>query len=286
MSTAVEDLAPEAARCWRQLDAVIWTVADTDLVTLARTVAAASLGLDPVPAPPGVDDVVDIGADAARTRAVSRFVEQFCVDVSALDETTRAELQAQVGATSFDVVQATFVVDWSPRARRALGDLLGVDPDGWPETEVADGSVKIWPALEELMDAVIHIRALDPVTREVVRLRGARQHDCRLCKSRRSSEALAAGADEALFDAIDHAERSDLSDRHKTAIALVDAMIWQPAHLPPEVVDAVRADFTPVEIVDLVLNIMRNAMNKIAVALGADAPNVTEGVEIYAVDPT
>jgi hypothetical protein len=37
--------------------------------------------------------------------------------------------------------------------------------------------------------------------------------------------------------------------------------------------------------VELVLDVARNAQNKIAVALGADDPNVESGVEIYDVNP-
>ena len=43
------------------------------------------------------------------------------------------------------------------------------------------------------------MRALDPVTAEMVRLRGAAQHNCRLCKSLRESAALDAGGSEAMY---------------------------------------------------------------------------------------
>ena len=43
---------------------------------------------------------------------------------------------------------------------------------------------------------------------------------------------------------------------------------------------------TPAEITEVVLDVVRNAANKIAVALGGDAPVVTEGVEFYDIDAT
>ena len=45
-----------------------------------------------------------------------------------------------------------------------------------------------------------------------------------------------------------------------------------------------REHLSPAELVELVLDIMRNAANKIAVAFGADNAHVTEGVEYYDTD--
>ena len=61
-------------------------------------------------------------------------------------------------------------------------------------------------------------------------------------------------------------------------------MIWQPAAYPAELAEQVRAEFTPIEAVEIVLDVMRNAANKIAVAFRADGAHVTEGVEYYDVD--
>ena len=47
------------------------------------------------------------------------------------------------------------------------------------------------------MRQVARLDTLDPVLTELVRLRGARQHECRLCGSRRSVAAIGAGAEEA-----------------------------------------------------------------------------------------
>lgn len=114
------------------------------------------------------------------------------------------------------------------------------------------------------------------MTSELVRLRGARAHNCRLCKSLREGAALDAGGSEALYDEVDRYEDSELSERHKAALRYVDAMIWTPAQLP-----AVLDHYTKAEAVELTLDVMRNACNKIAVALGFDAPRVSEGTERY-----
>ncbi len=221
--------------------------------------------------------------DPEQVEALSSFATQFSSDVSVLEDDAVIGLNEAFGPDVFTQVQVVYVQDFLPRTLAALGAVFGTTCSLAAEEPV--GFIQLWPALERFMDTVIRIGALDPVTLEVVRLRGARQHDCQLCRSRRSREALDAGADEALFDEIDLAGDGALSERHKAAIALVDAMIWTPSAIPPGVVDGVREHFTPTEAVDLVLNVMRNAANKIAVALRADGANVADGVEIYDVRP-
>ncbi len=126
------------------------------------------------------------------------------------------------------------------------------------------------------------MRALDPVTSELVRLRGATQHNCRLCKSLREGTALDAGGSEALYDDIERFETSSLfSQRAKAALRYTDALIWTPAHLVADVAAEVRSGFSEGETVELTFDIMRNASNKVAVSLGADAPRIEHGTERY-----
>ena len=61
-------------------------------------------------------------------------------------------------------------------------------------------------------------------------------------------------------------------------------MLWSPASFPDGLVEQVHEEFTPAESLEVVLDVARNAANKIAVVFGADAPVVTDGVELYDVD--
>lgn len=220
--------------------------------------------------------------DAPDADAATEFAEQFYLDVSAIGADERGALFAELGADAPQFVMGVYVADWAPRVRRALDALFAPDPEGWPSAD-AETSGAVWPEIEEWLQSVARLREVDPVTTELVRLRGARQHNCRMCKSLRSVPALAAGADEAMFDAVDDYADSTLPDRQKAALALVDALIWQPGHLPAEVLDDVRTHFSPAEAVELVLDIARNASNKISVSLGSDAANVEDGVQTYEV---
>ncbi|MGH3967785.1 MAG: carboxymuconolactone decarboxylase family protein, partial [Mycobacterium sp.] len=135
------------------------------------------------------------------------------------------------------------------------------------------------------LPTVARMRALDPLTAEVVRLRGATQHNCRLCKSLRETTALDAGGSETLYDDISRFETSALlTDAQKAALRYVDALIWSPAHIDRNVAGGVRTHFAEAGAVELTFDVMRNASNKVAVALGGDAPRVEHGTERYLLD--
>ncbi len=214
--------------------------------------------------------------------AVRVFAERFAADVTSIDDDVRSALLTACGDEAFATVQAIYVADMVPRVRAALDALSGAG-DGWVLPPGPSDATDAWALIDDLIRVVHRMDALDPVTTEVVRLRGARQHDCRLCRSLRSRPALVAGGDDALWASVDEpsAMRSPL---HRAALGLVDGMIWTPGRLDGEVVDAVREACTPVQAVELVLDVLRNAANKIAVALAADAPHVAEGVEVYEID--
>ena len=67
------------------------------------------------------------------------------------------------------------------------------------------------------------------------------------------------------------------------ALRLTDAVLWQPASYPDGLVEQVRATFSPQETLEIVLDLVRNAANKVAVALQADQPVVSVGVEYFGV---
>jgi hypothetical protein len=64
----------------------------------------------------------------------------------------------------------------------------------------------------------------------------------------------------------------------------VDALIWTPARIDAEVAAGVHTHFSEEAALELTLDVMRNACNKIMVALGADAPRLEGGTEQFRVD--
>ncbi|OBF08015.1 hypothetical protein A5730_09720 [Mycobacterium sp. ACS4054] len=250
---------------------------------LIRRVCAATLSLPPLPSP------IEVGAPESEAEAVvAEFAEQFSADVSAITGDLRSRLVKQLGDAAFGVVVGMYIADFVPRVRAGL-EALGVGSDylGWVDGVVAwDGATEpSGPVFNDFLPAVARMRALDPITAELVRLRGAAQHNCRLCKSLRESTALDAGGSETLYDEIERFESSSvLDDRVKAALRYADGLIWTPAHLAVDDAAEVRSRFSDAEAVELTFDIMRNASNKVAVALGADAARVEEGTERYLLD--
>ncbi len=250
---------------------------DGELGALVRQVCGQTLGLSPLPA--------EVSAEVSEADpAVTEFAEQFSVDVSTITDAQRERLREALGDRAFDAVVQMYIGDFVPRVRAGL-DAVGVAVP-WPDTIVWDHAGHPADALfNGFMPAVARLRSLDPVTSEVVRLRGAAQHNCRLCKSLRETTALDAGGSESLYGDIEHFEESSLlSEAQQAALRYVDALVWTPAHIDTEVAAGVRRHFTDQQAVELTLDVMRNAGNKIAVALAADAPRVADGTERYLLD--
>jgi alkylhydroperoxidase family enzyme len=246
---------------------------------LVRQTCAKTLSLPPLPTELDVDGP----ADEAESVAVE-FAEQFSVDVSSVGDELRTRFTSTLGRGAFPVGVLTYIADFLPRVRAGLEALALPVP--WPEAVVWDHDSRLGDVLfNRFQPGVARLREIDPVTTEIVRLRGATQHDCRQCKSRREGSALDAGGSESLYDQIEYYETStELSDRHKAALRYTDALIWSPANIAPDVAAGVRIHFTEAECYELTADVMRNAGNKIMVAFGADAPKVQDGTELFTID--
>lgn len=248
--------------------------------TLIRLTCGRALALPPVPPPA---DVPDERTD--RESILVAFAEQFAVDVTGIGDNQRACFVEAWGDDAFRVVVAIFVADFLPRVWAGC-EALGLGRPGWTaEVEIDGDADPVAKVLGGFVPAVARLHDLDAVTTEVVRLRGADAHNCRLCKSLREGHALDAGGSEELYVQIAEFESAQgLSEAHKAALRYVDALIWSPSRIDQDVADGVRRHFSETQMLELTLDVMRNAANKIAVAMAADAPRVAEGTERYEVD--
>jgi alkylhydroperoxidase family enzyme len=253
---------------------------DGRLTALVRRVCGHTLCLQalPVEADPAPDD----------DGVITDFAEQFSADVSTISGEQRSKLWKALGDSTFGVIVQMYIADFVPRVRAGL-EALGVGDEylGWVTGPV------VWDHATDPSDLVFNtflptvarLRELDALTAEVVRLRGATQHNCRLCKSLRETTALNAGGTETLYGDIERFEESaQLTDRQKAALRYADALIWTPSRIEAGVADGVHAHFSDAEAVELTLDVMRNASNKVAVALAGDAPRVEHGTEEYLLD--
>ena len=191
---ALSAYAPDAARTLGQVERAAWGAARSaglgDLVELVSRVCAAQIGLAPLRPGPSYPATRWGQAGAAPWRSIEalsprdvcglHFAEQFTADVASITPELRTELFAEFGARAADFVAVVFVVDFLPRTWAGLDALVGGIGGGrkaLPDSEPPG----IWEALDEFTRMVPALDALDPVLTELVRLRGASQHRCRLC---------------------------------------------------------------------------------------------------------
>jgi alkylhydroperoxidase family enzyme len=261
-----------AAELWAVVEELAAREPDPELVRVARERVTWLLRLAPAPAEP-TDE---------RLRAVSAFADQFVIDVAGITPDQRNALFAALGGDALGFVQCLYVADLGTRRATLRARLLDADTAAISSEPQADDT--LWTAIETFMRTVAKLGELDPLTSELVRLRGASMHNCRVCRSRRSAEATELAPDRDLLAVAEQFERAELDDPTRLALRLTDAMLTQPTELADTDIDVARRTFTADEIDELLFDVVRNAANKIAVAFGADAPQVTEGVELFTLD--
>ena len=152
-----------------------------------------------------------------------------------------------------------------------------------PPTRAGRYGTELDTAMHDFERAAVRLRGVDPITTELVRLRCARTHDCRRCRSVRDDAALEAGFDEALGAKVDDYEHSDLPPRHKAALRLADAMILG-GSIDPALRADVRAHFSESEIAELLLDVVKWSVQKALVALRIEPPPNDDSLTRMAAD--
>jgi len=235
------------------------------------------------------------GESTASHNVAVAFAEQFIIDVGGITDTDREALAAHFpGETMREFITALYILECTYRlslvAQMLLTDgSVPADTIAFRMTTSNSGEQPdIRRSLKDYQDAVVRGTDHDPVTTELVRLRCARTHNCRICQTLRLSDARAAGADDTMTAKVDFYELSDLDELHKIALRITDALITRPETLSLETVDAARANYSPVQLAELCLDITKWSTQKIHVALGTDGadavPKNEHGMSFFGFD--
>jgi AhpD family alkylhydroperoxidase len=302
---ALSRLRPQACDLLVALNERTWQVGDPVLLELIRLRVAQLIGnpaalqmrCSYAAAAPeskilALPDYPSSSLFSPAERDTLAFAEQFLIDVGGTTEDARAELIQHFGADGFrGVVSAIYVVEFTQRLQLIAARVL--DDDTWSPALVSPRPARdASPAdlLKEYQAAVMRGNTLDPMTTELIRLRCARTHRCRICQTLRLADARAAGVDEEITAQIDFYERSDLPDRAKVALRVTDAFIIRPDLLSDTVAEQARMSFEPAELASLCLGITKWSTQKIHVALGTDGADGLEtdddGVALLSFDET
>jgi AhpD family alkylhydroperoxidase len=304
---ALSRLQPDACALLVALNERVWQVSGPGLLELVRVRVAQLIGKPAalrVRAPDADGTAVPVSKllalpdypgsplFSATERDILAFTEQFLMDVGGTDATARAGLIAHFGPDGArELVSAIYVVEFTQRLQLIAARVL--DDDAWSPALVGPppaGDASPGGLLRAYQAAVMRGNTLDPMTTELIRLRCARTHQCRICQTLRLADARAAGVDEEITAKIDFYERSDLPDRAKVALRVTDAFITRPDLLSDTVAEQARTSFEPGELASLCLGITKWSTQKIHVALGTDGADGLEtdddGVALLSFDET
>jgi len=274
-------LRPEACGLLTALNERVWQAGDPVLLELVRVRVAQLIGN------PGVTG--GRAPASAAERDVVDFAEQFVIDVGGTTEEMREGLTARFGADGARaLVTAIYVVEFTQRLQLIAARLLDDASTGVPGGSSAVLDVSSAGLLNAYQAAVVRGSTLDPVTTELVRLRCARTHHCRICQTLRLANSREAGVDETMTAKVDFYERSDLPERAKVALRVTDAFITRPDMLSDDAAGQARTSFGPAELASLCLDITKWSTQKIKVALGTDGADQlmtdTDGVALFGFD--
>ena len=115
-------------------------------------------------------------------------------------------------------------------------------------------------------------------TKELVRIDIAWHNQCTYCMATRYGSGRRSGIDEELIREIARYETGPFTERERAALRYADAVVVDPANVPPEVAHRLRASFSEEEIMELTWAICLwietgRLFAALEVPYGADAPS-------------
>jgi AhpD family alkylhydroperoxidase len=129
------------------------------------------------------------------------------------------------------------------------------------------------------MEAYLKGCGLDHTLIKLVKVRASQINACAFCLHMHTSEARAAGESERRLYLLDAWQESQLfTPRERAALTWTEALTRvSDTHVPDEAYEAVKAQFTPKEIVDLTMAICQiNSWNRLMVGFRAVHPEDTK----------
>lgn len=117
----------------------------------------------------------------------------------------------------------------------------------------------------------LELTSLDAITAEMIRLRCATYHDCRVCSSLRSADARDSGFDEPAAARVREHDYDELPEAQAAALQFADAMLTNPSEIDMQLVKCLRSHFSDEQIAEIILDVARWSFQKVKVALRLDA---------------
>jgi alkylhydroperoxidase family enzyme len=206
--------------------------------------------------------------------ATAALTEQFLVYVPGVGSELLHPVETVLGSIGLETfVQSLYVLDQTTRLRLVHGQLFTEkEQNQTSDVEHADASASLPNLLSALHADTMRLSELDVLTTEVVRLRAATYHHCRLCSSLRLQDREASVVDESLAGRIERNDLSGMVDDHVLAVRYADGHMINPKELDSALVRALTDRYTREQIIELSLDVSQWNQQKILVALGTDDP--------------
>ena len=134
-------------------------------------------------------------------------------------------------------------------------------------------SPETFTAMRAIQD-VVNTSGLEPSLKDLVVLRASQLNNCAFCIDMHTKDARAAGeTEERLYMLQAWREVTNYSERERAALAWTEAVTWlHEGHVPDDVYDEVRTQFSEEELVKLTLVIATiNMWNRFAISFRMEA---------------
>ena len=280
--SALAALQPATSRAYQRAADTVLPLADARLLGLCREQLQATQQRASWQAP----------ADCTGgERQVLALAEQFAVDVNGISEAQVAAVGDAIGPEAVNaLVNSLYLVDMALRLQQVAPVVLGgsakggLAADGIAAADAADDSdAMIANVIAEFAAQAVLADAVDPLTSELVRLRCAQVHHCRLCGSLRQRAALENGFEESMAERVARYEQGSFTDAQVAALHLVDTLILMPADASPALREALERHYSPGQIAELCFDVVKWSQQKALVATHSDAPP-WEGIHVLDFD--
>ncbi|MFK7828633.1 MAG: carboxymuconolactone decarboxylase family protein [Congregibacter sp.] len=265
-------LQPATSSAFRRTASQVLPFSDPTLLTLCREQLLATQQRRTVPSH------ADHGPIET---AVLRLAEQFAVNVDGISEDDIAVLTRALGKDVLNaLVNAIYLMDAALRLEQVVPVVLP-DADG-TATPLAAGVSDSSSEVEQMEDVIstsiadfaataVLADEVDIITGEMVRLRCAQIHNCRLCGSLRQRRALDEGLDEDMVERVSRYEQGGVREDVVAALHLVDTLIMLPADANAALRVELHKHYSPTQIAELCFDVVKWSQQKALVATQVDA---------------
>ena len=264
-------LQPATAAAYRRAAATVLPLVDERLLAVCREQLQATQRRGVWQPPADCNEV---------ERLALVLAEQFAVDVNGIPEAQVSVLADALGEEALGaLINSLYLVDMTLRLELVAPVVL---PGHVAATAMAaespalDSSVVpgelVANVIADFAAAAVLADDIDPLTSELVRLRCAQVHHCRLCGSLRQRSALDHGFDETMTERIAHYEQGGFNDAATSALRLVDTLILFPADAGDHLRAELERHYSPVQIAELCFDTVKWSQQKALVATHSDAP--------------